>query len=143
METPKRSLSNIPDADLEAVLQDSPTVGICERFYKCNGERTCELMTMCIGLKSHDGRTLGDATLEPYASMKFRKKVAPTQKHMVEEIKRRARVQCITPLPACRYWTREKLVQWLEANPVSEPADVCLSGAQGEEAALTDQEGSR
>ena len=81
-------------------------------------------MTMCLGLKSHDGRTLGDASLEPYASMKFRKKVAPTQRHMVEEIKRRARVQSISPVPACRYWTREKLVQWLEANPVSEPADV-------------------
>ena len=52
--------------------------------------------------------------------------MAPTQKHMVEEIKHRAQVQCITPLPACRYWTREKLVQWLEANPGSEPADVAF-----------------
>jgi hypothetical protein len=124
LETPVRNigrrLSSIPDAELNAILPDSPTVGICERYFKCNGERLSELMSMCLGLKSGD-RELGDALVEPYASMKFRKKVTPTQKHMVEEIKRRTRVTKADS-PACTYWTRERLTIWLQANDLSERA---------------------
>ena len=80
-------------------------------------------MSMCIGLKSSDERTLGDACVEPYSSMKHRKKVNPTQKHMTEEIKRRADANG-GDRPTCKYWTKEKLVIWLNDNPVSEPADI-------------------
>jgi hypothetical protein len=34
---------------------------------------------------------LGDAVVEPYSTLNYRKKVTPTQKHMVEEIKLRSR----------------------------------------------------
>jgi hypothetical protein len=124
METPKaqRRLSTIPEAELDSILQDSPTVGLCERYYKCNGEKLPELMAMCLGLRSGD-RDLGDATAEPYASMKFRKKVTPTQKHMSEEIKRRARASNIA-IPSCTYWTKERLVSWLQDNSVGVPADI-------------------
>jgi hypothetical protein len=108
----------------EASLSSSPvTTGRCERWYKCNGEQLCELMSMCIGLKSFDERTLGDACVEPYTSMKHRKKVNPTQKHMSDEIKRRASVLG-EDSPTCKYWTKDKLVLWLNDNPVSEPEDV-------------------
>jgi hypothetical protein len=96
---------------------------LCESSYKSNGEKLCQLMSMCIGLKSHDERTLGDACVEPYSSMKHRKKVNPTQKHMTEEIKRRASVNG-DDSPTCKYWTKDKLVLWLNENPVSEPADI-------------------
>jgi hypothetical protein len=105
--TPTRRLSNIPQAELDSVVPDSPSVGICERYYKCNGEKLCELMAMCLGLESSDDipRLLGDTAVEPYASMKFRKKVNPTQKHMSEEVKRRVHVfpDDGEPAPQCTY----------------------------------------
>jgi hypothetical protein len=88
--TQARRLSTVAQAELDRILPAAADVGICERYYKCNGEQICELMAMCVGLKSADERTLGDALVEPYASMKFRKKVNPTQKHLSEEVKRRA-----------------------------------------------------
>jgi hypothetical protein len=108
---------------MEAFTTPPPRVGICERLFKANGESLCELMSMCIGLKSGDDRTLGDALAEPYASMKFRKKVNPTQKHMSDEIKRRAALEGID-LPTCKYWTKDKLVIWLNENPVTVPEDI-------------------
>lgn len=97
--------------------------GLCESSYKSNGEQLCQLMSMCIGLKSHDDRTLGDACAVPYSTMKHRKKVNPTQKHMADEIKRRSLANG-EDCPTCKYWTKDKLVLWLNENPVSEPSDI-------------------
>ncbi|CAB9527321.1 expressed unknown protein [Seminavis robusta] len=83
-----RAFSEIPFAELGAVHPDATEVGPAERFYKCSGEKYTELMAMGIGLKTHDLREIGNVEEEPYCSMKLRKKVTPTQKHMVEEIKR-------------------------------------------------------
>jgi hypothetical protein len=109
----------------DGIIADSPTVGVCEKFYKGSGENLTDLMAMCIGLESRDGeeRVLGDTQMEPYVSMKFRKKVNPTQKHMSQEIKRRAAVNG-TDKPACTYWTKERLQLWLKENPVVEAEDV-------------------
>lgn len=129
METPiRRKLSAIPDSELDAILDESPQVGICQRYYKCNGENLSELMTMCFGLKSADDhRSLGDVLVEPYLSMKFKKKVSPTQKHMVEEIKRRSRCSSDSPIaPSCNYWTKERLQLWLCDNPVTETEDIAF-----------------
>ena len=82
-------------------------------------------MSMAIGLKSHDGRELGNTDLEPYKSMKFHKKVNPTVKHLKQEIKRRSMAKGADfKAPSCNYWSKEKLVQWMQANPVEEPKDV-------------------
>ena len=79
---------------------------------------------MCIGLKCReDERFLGDMMREPYASMKLKKKVFPTQKHLVEEIKRRSKCNKVES-PSCTYWKRDKLALWLTANPVHEVEDV-------------------
>jgi hypothetical protein len=123
--TQARRLSTVAQAELDRILPAAADVGICERYYKCNGEQICELMAMCVGLKSADERTLGDALVEPYASMKFRKKVNPTQKHLSEEVKRRA-LNSMDPSmsPQCTYWTKEKLQVWLTDNPVSEMVDM-------------------
>jgi hypothetical protein len=125
METPiRRRLSAIPDSELDAVVADSPCVGLCERYYKCNGQDMIELMTMCVGLKSADGaRYLGDVLVEPYNTMKFKKKVSPTQKHMVEEVKRRSRCS-ESPNPSCNHWNKERLQSWLSDNPVTQLEDV-------------------
>jgi hypothetical protein len=42
----------ITTPDLNRILPESPTIGICERYYKCHGELLPELITMCLGLKS-------------------------------------------------------------------------------------------
>jgi hypothetical protein len=52
---------------------------VCQRYYKCNGEKLTELMTIFIGLKSAvDDRYLGAAAaaaaVELYASIKFCKR---------------------------------------------------------------------
>jgi hypothetical protein len=121
----RRRLSAIPDSELDAFIVDGSSSGICQRYYKCNGKNLTELMTMCYGLRSTDDRTLGDVLLEPYVSMKFKKKVTPTQKHMVEEVKRRSRCDRSSPTaPSCNYWTKERLQLWLCDNPVSEAEDV-------------------
>jgi hypothetical protein len=118
-------LSTITTPELNMILPESLTVGICERYYRCHGERLPKLMAMCLGLKTVIGgdRILGDAMVEPYASMKFRKKVTPTQQHMVEEIKRRARCGD-DPAPACKYWAKEKLMTWLKENPLTMLPDI-------------------
>jgi hypothetical protein len=131
METPvnRRRLSDIPNAELRSV----PDAGICQRYYKCNGENLTELMTMCFGLKSVDGadRYLGDVLVEPYLSMKFKKKVTPTQKHMVEEVKRRSKCnESPSDGPSCNYWTKERLQNWLCDNPVSEADDITFLVAE-------------
>jgi hypothetical protein len=120
--TPLQGLTIEMDSDDEEEMSPLSS-GRCETWFKSNGQQLCQLMSMCIGLKSQDERTLGDACVEPYSSMKHRKKVNPTQKHMTEEIKRRA-VSAGEDLPTCKYWTKEKLVIWLNDNPVSEPDDI-------------------
>ncbi|CAB9501696.1 hypothetical protein SEMRO_115_G056890.1 [Seminavis robusta] len=85
-----RAFSDIPFAELGAVHPSAEIVGPAERYYKCSGENNAELMSMGIGLKTSDLREIGNVELEPYRSMKLKKKVTPTQRHMVEEIKRRS-----------------------------------------------------
>ena len=72
-------------------LRDKVAANItnCKKIFENSEEQLVVLMTMAVGLKSHDGRELGNADLEPYKSMKFRKKVNPTVKHLKREIKRR------------------------------------------------------
>ncbi|CAB9524785.1 hypothetical protein SEMRO_1585_G284060.1 [Seminavis robusta] len=117
-----RKFSDIPFAELGAVHPDGNAVGPAERFYKCSGEKYDELMAMGIGLNSEDSREIGNIDIEPYKSMKLKKKVTPTQKNMVDEIKRRAYCDGITE-PKCVYWERKKCLAWLKAYPVTNPND--------------------
>jgi hypothetical protein len=134
-ETPnRRFISTVPEEELESI-DLNPRVGLCQRYYKCNGENLMELMTMCFGLKSSDDiRYLGDVLLEPYMSMKFKSKVAPTQRHMVEEVRRRSRCKDgngpSTGAPACRYWSKDKLQNWLSDNPVTDAVDISFLVAE-------------
>jgi hypothetical protein len=120
---PVGRVATLSQAELDAILAED--TGVCERHFKSNDEKLTILMAMCIGLNSRDGdgRALGDTLVEPYKSMKFRKKVVPTQKHMSEEICRRA-VAMDAGKPTCKYWTKDKMQQWLTENQVKEPEDV-------------------
>jgi hypothetical protein len=102
---------------------DAAVAGVCEKRQKANGENLAELMTMCFGLTSVDDRFLGQVQYEPYLSMKFKKKVTPTQKHLVEEVKRRSKCSN-SNIPSCGYWSKDRLHKWLCDNPVSEAVDV-------------------
>jgi len=115
---------------------DVAVQGVCQRRFRTLGENLTALMSMCVGLRSgDDDRELGNCGIEPYTTMKFRGKVAPTQKHLSEETRRRAAVNGMTR-PHCNYWKKEKLVEWLNANPVSEPDDIVF--LLGEERKLFD-----
>ncbi|CAB9516211.1 unknown protein [Seminavis robusta] len=114
------------DLDADALAQEMAELdaGPAERFYKKNGEKAVDLMAMGIGLKTSDFREVGNTDEEPYASMKFRKKVVPTQKHLTDEIKRR----CIVDKPnekhpSPRNWDKKKCMAWLQANPVGNGSD--------------------
>ncbi|CAB9524440.1 hypothetical protein SEMRO_1537_G280720.1 [Seminavis robusta] len=108
--------------ELADVPQESVNGGPSERYHKSNGDKAIDLMAMGIGLKTGDGREVGNTDVEPYASMKFRKKVVATQRNLVEEIKRRCKVDALKQ-PTCTYWNRKKCVEWLQKNPVSHTGD--------------------
>ncbi|CAB9521922.1 hypothetical protein SEMRO_1249_G256020.1 [Seminavis robusta] len=118
-----RSYVDIPYAELGAVHPDGVIVGPTERYYKCSGQFTADLMTMGIGLKTSDLREIGNVEQEPYRSMKLKKKVTPTQKHMVEEIKRRCIVDGHLEHPKCGHWDKKKCLVWLQRNPLTNASD--------------------
>jgi hypothetical protein len=110
----------------QPTMASTVAVGVCERAYESNGERLTQMMSMCIGIIScDDERALGDCLAEPYSSMKFRKKVIPTQTTMVDEVRRRSiHVDSTQSPPSCKYWPKDKLIRWLTENPVTVEEDV-------------------
>ncbi|CAB9520310.1 unknown protein [Seminavis robusta] len=119
----RRSYVDIPYAELGAVHPDGVIVGPTERYYKCSGQFTADLMTMGIGLKTSDFHEIGNVEEEPYRSMKLKKKVTATQKHMVEEIKRRCIVDGHLEQPKCGHWDKKKCLVWLQRNPLTNASD--------------------
>ncbi|CAB9512535.1 hypothetical protein SEMRO_541_G163160.1 [Seminavis robusta] len=119
----QRALSTIPYHELGAVHPDASVVGPTERYYKCGGEKAADLMAMCIGLKTFDLREAGNVDVEPYCSMKLKKKVTPTQKHFCEEIRRRCILEGLVPGPKCGNWEKKKCVAWLQAHPLDNKND--------------------
>ncbi|CAB9522223.1 hypothetical protein SEMRO_1279_G258880.1 [Seminavis robusta] len=117
-----RSYTDIPYAELGAVHPDAVVVGPTERYYKCSGEKAADLMAMGIGLKTFDLREIGNVEEEPYCSMKLKKKVTPTQKHMCDEIKRRCIVDGHLE-PKCGHWDKKKCHSWLQKNPLTNASD--------------------
>ncbi|CAB9521959.1 hypothetical protein SEMRO_1254_G256390.1 [Seminavis robusta] len=122
---PHRSFVDIPYAELGAVHPDASVVGPTERYYKCSGEKAAELMGMGIGLKTGDLREVGNVDIEPYCSMKLKKKVTPTQRHMVEEIRRRCILEGEEE-PKCKCWEKKKCIQWLQQHPITDTQDIAF-----------------
>ncbi|CAB9522913.1 expressed unknown protein [Seminavis robusta] len=121
--TNERALTAIPYHELGAVHPDQSVVRPTERYYKCGGEKAADLLAMCIGLKTFDLREAGNVEVEPYCSMKLKKKVVPTQKHFCEEIRRRCILEGIIPGPKCGNWERKKCLGWLQAHPLQNSND--------------------
>ncbi|CAB9518311.1 hypothetical protein SEMRO_922_G220650.1 [Seminavis robusta] len=121
----ERSFVDIPYAELGAVHPDANVVGPTERYYKCSGEKAAELMAMGIGLKTGDLREVGNVEEEPYCSMKLKKKVTPTQKHMVEEIRRRCILEGV-PECKCKSWEKKKCIVWLQKHPITNTTDIAF-----------------
>ncbi|CAB9506337.1 hypothetical protein SEMRO_263_G102320.1 [Seminavis robusta] len=121
--TEQRALSIIPYHELGGVHPDANVVGPTERYYKCSGEKAADLLAMCIGLTTFDSREGGNVDIEPYCSMKLKKKVTPTQKHFCEEIRRRCILEGIVPGPKCGNWEKKKCVAWLQAHPLQNKND--------------------
>ncbi|CAB9521596.1 unknown protein [Seminavis robusta] len=120
---PIQSPADITEEDLANILPPNPSVGLAERYFNVNGCRLPELMAMAMGLTSVDGRELGNTDIEPFVSMKFHKKVVPTAKDLMEEIKRRCKLDSSKKAPSCRHWNKDKLVSWLKENPMSDVID--------------------
>ncbi|CAB9517520.1 expressed unknown protein [Seminavis robusta] len=115
--TNERPLTSIPYHELGAVHPDQGVVGPTERYYKCGGEKAADLLAMCIGLKTFDLREAGNVEVEPYCSMKLKKK------HFCEEIRRRCILEGIVPGPKCGNWERKKCLGWLQAHPLQNHND--------------------
>ncbi|CAB9519921.1 hypothetical protein SEMRO_1058_G236420.1 [Seminavis robusta] len=120
--TDDRRLSGIPYHVLGAVDPNAEHVGSTERYYKCGGEKAADLMAMGIGLKTFDLREVGNVDEEPYCSMKLKKKVTPTQKHFVDEIRRRCILDGLSE-PKCGHWEKRKCLAWLRSHPLSNTND--------------------
>ena len=80
-------------------------------------------MSMVIGLKSSDGRVLGDLNEEPYASMRQKGKYIPVADDLKKEMNRRAVLCGIDPFKN-KYYSKAKCQEWLEGNPVTGKLDV-------------------
>ena len=94
-----------------------------EDFYIEKNNCKKVLMAMLIGLKSDDGRKLGDVMEEPYSGFGQKTKFQPSSVEVKGEVKRRARQLGIKePKPA--YWAKTKCVRWLLDNPIKNKTDV-------------------
>jgi len=97
-------------------------VSACKSLYEVDNCKRL-LMSMVIGLKSSDGRTLGDLSEEPYASMRQKAKFQPVAKDLKDEQNRRA-VSFGLKAFKNQHYSKAKSQEWLEANPVTNKLDV-------------------
>jgi hypothetical protein len=97
----------------------------CEKNYQDSGNEKKVLYVMCIGLKSDNGPPLFSFECEPW-SLLPKTALRPKNNDYVKEIERRAKDYNIQPIPRSRNWTRQQIMEWLDRNPISEPADIAF-----------------
>jgi len=80
-------------------------------------------MAMVLGLKGEDGRSLGDLSKEPYASMRQKTKYQPVADNLKAEMNRRAEANGLEKFKN-KCCSKGKCQEWLKNNPVTNQLDV-------------------
>ena len=96
----------------------------CEQFYQNSGNQKKVLYLMCIGLSSDNG-PLFSLEREPWSRLP-KSSLRPKNNDCVKEVERRSKQYNIQPIPRPNNWTRQQIVEWLERNPICEPADIAF-----------------
>lgn len=114
---PPKSPSSVDNGEED----DDEVVSACKVKHE---EANCKklLMWMVIGLTSDSGRSLGDLTVEPYASMRQKALYQPVAADLKEEQNRRAVSMGMKEFKNT-YYSKSKCQEWLENNPVTNKAD--------------------
>ena len=119
------------DDDVEIPSSRKSNIVLCpaEQYFAHKNQSVKSLVVMCRGLLSGDDQLL-DITKEPWLSMKVGL-VKPTAKDYKDEIERRwkattsvspTKIQSMAPRP--KQWLMPRVLEWLDANPVSDKFDV-------------------
>lgn len=116
-----------PDSNsFRSLLPESPsaTTSESQRFYEANACSRVYLVVLCIGLRNVDGTDLIDTNSTPWTT-ETKASVKPKAKILKDEVRRRA-LLCdnILPKPRPNAWGVTELMEWLNANPISQLEDV-------------------
>jgi hypothetical protein len=118
--------------DTVAVVQPSVGASItaAEHFYTEKSQSLKALVVMCRGLLDVDDQPLFDIAVEPWCSVKAAV-VKPNSREYKEEIERRLAISVSysgnnhpRSKPRPKQWTMQKVLEWLDNNPVTNEEDV-------------------
>lgn len=123
--SPSRDEGIVP-RNLENSIELTPeATGITEseRVYEANGRSRVSLVTLCLGLKKPDGQELIDINQEPWKS-EAKSQIKPKAKDLKEEVKRRAALKDLHPMPRPNAWSVPELMEWLNNHPIQTLPDI-------------------
>lgn len=95
-----------------------------EQVYRTSGNSKITLAVLCIGLMDDSGDPLMDISRDPWSSIRPKSDIKPKGKDLVNEILRRAKTLKLNPLPRPNGWNTEKMMNWLNKNPVTQSTDI-------------------
>ena len=97
---------------------------LCRDVYVDSGNEKKVLYLLCIGLNRNDDQPLFSFEREPWSVLPKNSSARPRNTDYVNEIKRRADLFNIIPVPRASNWTRAQIMEWLERHPVRDGADI-------------------
>jgi hypothetical protein len=97
---------------------------LCQDVYIDSGNEKKVLYALCIGLNRNDEQPLFSFDRDPWSILPKNLLVRPQNNDYVNEIRRRADLFHINPVPRAKNWTRAQIMEWLERNPVRDAVDI-------------------
>jgi hypothetical protein len=122
-QTPPSSDDDEAQTTTNLTKDASEETGACELFYDAKEQSINYLFTMAIGVMDN-GKAIFDVNEEPFASSNKKGQFKPTSATMKEEIARRTKLTGKEKAVKCKNYGRDKLREWLVANPITDPLDV-------------------
>lgn len=99
------------------------SAGVCKMLYAKDGHMKKVLYVFCIGLLDDDKNPIFDIESEQWTGCPLAKLKIKNVDY-VGEIKRRALLYSIQPVPRPSNWKRGQILEWLQQHPVTGSADV-------------------
>mmetsp|Transcript_12892 Transcript_12892/g.24210 ORF Transcript_12892/g.24210 Transcript_12892/m.24210 type:complete len:518 (+) Transcript_12892:68-1621(+) len=105
-------------------LEHETSTGAAKQAYHASGNSKMMLCVLCIGLMSDSGDPIMDISREPWNSIRPKSDIKPKGKDLVNEVLRHADAFQLTPAPRPNGWNTQKLMHWLNRNPVTQSRDI-------------------
>ena len=98
---------------------------VSEQHYVNSGNEKIILFVLCIGLnREGDSKPLFSFEREPWSLLPKASILRPKNTDFVNEVRRRASLFNVTPIPRPSNWRRGQMLEWLEQNPVHDNSDI-------------------